>query len=399
MIDNSSSFSDNSDDQDFSLNATKFSPILNHHHHSSNDKINQQLVDKKKKPAPKPPSSMTSSQSSLQTTNIDLSPTGSLTSSSTKIRSKVASFKFQKPSALNKPTLTQQGENVTISNSNEISQNPDPIIKESNREEPIPTAIYLTTKGTVRTDESPGIYLRKSPESMSTFRPQPPIMATTKIRPKSVCERPMVAPPSVPPRPSLTPKQSKAEIGHQNSKSQLSSNDNIQLVDKYPELNHIDSESDDQNSRSSKDLSDHSIQQKVLIDFKDDSKSNIDEQHSSIYPSLEAMMEKNDNENEEEIKIPFEPASTPPPPHRPPRTHSSNSSTGSSSNLSMNDGRDSILDTTSFPSLKKRHQRSASSSISTLNNNNNNPDIDDNSKSNPNSSKITQSKTDHQTYL
>lgn len=401
MVDNSSSFSDNSDDQDSSLNTAKLSPLLNRHHHSSNNKINQQQMDKKKKPAPKPPPSMTSSQSSLQSTNIDLSPTGSLTSSS-KIRPKIASFKFQKPPAINKPTLSEHGENITIIE-NKFSRHSELIMKGSNRVESPPAAIYLTTGGPVTSSLSPGIYLRKSPESMTTFRPQAQGITTTKIRPKSVCERPMVAPPSVPPRPSLTPKQSKAEMAHQNSKpqqQQLSSNDNIQLIDKYPEFNHIDSESDDQSSRSSKDLSDLSLQQKVLINFKKDSTLNDEGRQSPIYPSLEKMIEK-DDDDDEEMKIPSEPETTPPPPRKPPRTHSSNSSTGSSSNLSINDGRESILDTTSSLSpknLKKQHQRSASTSISTSNNNNN-PDIDDNSKLNLNSSNISQSKTHHQTYL
>ncbi|OTF79129.1 hypothetical protein BLA29_001356 [Euroglyphus maynei] len=339
---------------------------------------------------------MTSSQSSLQSTNIDLSPTGSLTSSPAKIRPKVASFKFQKPSTINKPTPIEHGENINI-------KQHEKNMSEKNRVESPPAAIYLTQGGPVTSSGSSGIFLRKSPESMSTFRPQSSGIATTKIRPKSVCERPMVAPPSVPPRPSLTPKQYKAEIEHQNSKQQkqLSSNDNNQLIDKYPELNHIDSESDDQNSRSSKDLSDPSLQQKTLIHFKKDSESIDDEQHSSMYPSLDEMMKK-ENHEDDEIKISKEPesskATTPPPPHKPPRTHSSNSSSGSSSNLSMNE---SMLDTNlSLSSRKKQHQRSASTSILTSNNNNNNnPDIDDNSKLNPNSIKIQSTKTDNQTYL
>lgn len=298
----------------------------------------------KKKPAPKPPSS--ASQSPLPAE----SPTGSLneksssisnimSTSSKMVRNKINSLNFKSNQNRTKP---EHVKNIFAS--------------ENNKRVESPTSINVSTGNSMT-------YLRHSPETLIPG-------GQGKIRPKSVCERPCVAPPCVPPRPSLTPKMDK------NNQDYQSFQDNVPPIQEhfgqtgFADLNHIDSESEDNSREVSFEEKDNLIYRmdelKVETNFKDIDKK--DNNKESSPPKLtitnDISTDKSENGTEFVQRSSSSSSILLKQPKKPPRAHSFNHSSNefcSSSNTSLSSDQRSLnVNEEITYDNNNRHQRSES---------------------------------------
>ncbi|UXI15077.1 hypothetical protein NH340_JMT01020 [Sarcoptes scabiei] len=254
---------------------------------TNSNQSNNHVNNRKKTPAPKPPSSVSPIPSSESSTSVFSSTTAS------KLRSRISSFKFKPNTSANHKFNSDSIKNVSIDNEG----------FESNQRTESPPALI------VYRNNLPEIHFRKS---------LTPDILGNKVRPKSVCERPSVPPPEIPPRPVL------------NSKC-IPPNIDI-LEEKYSNLNHIDSESEE-NVNSVKDFSSNE-ETKNQYDLSNEISK------SMIYPSLDEITDEINEDNLIEYESDSNTESLPSihasnAPRKPPRanSHSSNSS----SNLSLNE--------------------------------------------------------------
>lgn len=317
------SYSDNSDAE------------LSPNKHSANNNNN----NLKKKPAPKPPSSTSHSPLPAE------SPTGSLneksssisnimSTSSKMVRNKINSLNFKSNQNRSKP---EHVKNIFAS--------------ENNKRVDSPTSINISVGNSTA-------YLRRSPESLIPG-------GQGKVRPKSVCERPCVAPPCVPPRPSLTPKMDK------NIQDQSFQN-NVPPIQEhfgqtgFADLNHIDSESEDNSREVSFDDKDNLIcsidELKIETSFNDNKKE-------SPPPKLTItndIVTNNDENGTEYVQRSSSSSSIlSKQPKKPPRAHSFNHSSNelsSSSTVSSSSDQRSlnVNEETAHDHNNKHHQRSES---------------------------------------